>query len=245
MKKSNQLLAKTCSICGLQKPLSAFLEMTSGSGTTYGNVCVSCRKIAANQPKEEAEESTRSTSGRRIDSNTLLQDEFLKKELTKKLTADSQLDRISKDQKQVKQQLKKDNIAQGEKNHRKNYLEKRFFSSSSASAPDTKKALAAQQTLIADRNEQTNNQQEAVIKNEKERVDIDVTNTRSPHEIKRHSSVFTQFAALLGDDSPLKKSMAAKQNKKQSPSHVKTTGETASDYKEKTNEFIKKKFTGR
>src|SRR5438105_2533589 len=44
-------LTRVCSICGIEKPLSAFLEI-SAQGTRYGVICSSCR--AAEKGKKEA-----------------------------------------------------------------------------------------------------------------------------------------------------------------------------------------------
>src|SRR5690348_10216895 len=64
MTKPNQALLKTCISCGQQKPLSAFLQFSGQLGSTYGNVCASCRKTTLEKPApKEPEESTRSDSG--------------------------------------------------------------------------------------------------------------------------------------------------------------------------------------
>ena len=34
---------KTCSSCGLKKPLSAFIQVSGPQGRHYGNICATCR----------------------------------------------------------------------------------------------------------------------------------------------------------------------------------------------------------
>jgi hypothetical protein len=36
-------LSKTCINCGLQKPLTAYLQIAGAEGSTYGNICSTCR----------------------------------------------------------------------------------------------------------------------------------------------------------------------------------------------------------
>ena len=68
MSNPNLSLMKTCSSCGKQKPLSAFLQLSGKEGATYGNVCSICRKTAIEKPNIEPDESTRQGSGVVIDS---------------------------------------------------------------------------------------------------------------------------------------------------------------------------------
>lgn len=60
---TNSALSKTCSVCGLQKSLSAFLELTGSQGTTYGNVCSACRRAQGKEQPREADETTRRETG--------------------------------------------------------------------------------------------------------------------------------------------------------------------------------------
>lgn len=69
MGKPSNPLYKTCSSCGLQKPLSAFLQLSGTKGTTYGNVCASCRKSESegeSKSHKEEEGTRRQVGGSRI-----------------------------------------------------------------------------------------------------------------------------------------------------------------------------------
>lgn len=66
--KSTSNLVKTCSICGQQKPLSAFSQLPGLSGGVYGSICATCRKAYQEKVKSaEHESSTRSGSALTLD----------------------------------------------------------------------------------------------------------------------------------------------------------------------------------
>lgn len=129
MSNSNASLTKTCISCGLQKPLSAFLQISGSQGATYGNTCSSCRKtnIEKVETPKEPEESTTSTTGVKIDSKTKVKAEFDKREYRKQVEEDYFEERDKKDEKLTHRVQKNENISQDEKKHRKSFLEKRPF----------------------------------------------------------------------------------------------------------------------
>lgn len=68
MTKPKQL-TRTCSACGEEKPLSAFLQVGGAQGTHYGAICTPCRiagKTTAPDEKHNEEEGTTIRSGERI-----------------------------------------------------------------------------------------------------------------------------------------------------------------------------------
>src|ERR1700722_17983588 len=75
-------LSKTCVSCGLQKPLTAFLQISGPEGSSYGNVCSTCRGSGLGRkiviPAVEEEHSTSST-GLKIDAKAKQQIEREKK----------------------------------------------------------------------------------------------------------------------------------------------------------------------
>ncbi len=62
-------LTRICTACGMEKPLSAFLQISGAQGTTYGSICSTCRGTGAKEkstvPVREEEQSSTS-SGIRI-----------------------------------------------------------------------------------------------------------------------------------------------------------------------------------
>src|SRR5215208_1216873 len=88
-------LTKICGICGQQKPLSAFLELTGKEGAHYGIICSTCRKTQMEQTKlkKEPDESTTSSTGHRIDLKAKVQAEIDKRQLRKEKKDSDELDR--------------------------------------------------------------------------------------------------------------------------------------------------------
>lgn len=125
MNKPNQI-TRTCSSCGLEKPLNAFLQLTDTRGTTYGSICVTCRSEGKGEKveKKQTEEEGKTTpSGARIGAKEKIYAEEEKKRSLKNLK-----ELYRKDQRVIddKAQLKIEKIAQKqfeEKTHRETYIE--------------------------------------------------------------------------------------------------------------------------
>ncbi|MBX3709865.1 MAG: hypothetical protein KIT56_04715 [Gammaproteobacteria bacterium] len=129
MASPNKSLTKTCNSCGLQKPMSAFLQFTGSQGATYGNICAACRKSnneTLDSPKEP-EESTTSTTGVKIDAKTKVKGEIDKREYQKQIEEQYFEDREKQDEKLIKAIQKTQHLAKDEEKHRKNFLEKHSF----------------------------------------------------------------------------------------------------------------------
>src|SRR5262245_33172813 len=51
MENLTSQLTRTCSVCGIEKPLSAFLQLDPTHGTSYGKICAKCRGMGkTNKP---------------------------------------------------------------------------------------------------------------------------------------------------------------------------------------------------
>jgi hypothetical protein len=126
----NISLTKTCSVCGQQKPLSAFLQLAGPKqGTVYGNICSACRKTQVeNAAPREPEEETKSTTGVKIDGKAKVQTEVENRELRKQADEDYFEKRDEKDEKQVINTEKINTIAKNEKKHRDSFIGTHRFS---------------------------------------------------------------------------------------------------------------------
>lgn len=139
-----QSLFKTCSQCGLQKPLSAFLQVAGPQGTTYGNVCADCRKAKMDKvakPKEVDEVSS-STSGERIGAKSRIHQEMSDKSQRVHQEALDEADKEKKEEKKVKIGKSIATKQKEEKQHREHYLQKGSFLSEK---PEQKKQSAQKQ----------------------------------------------------------------------------------------------------
>lgn len=82
MNKTNNALTKTCNSCGEIKPLSAFLQLSGTEGTTYSNICSSCRKTEIEKAKQKEKDDLSTTSiGHKIDAKVRVKDVFDKRKL--------------------------------------------------------------------------------------------------------------------------------------------------------------------
>jgi hypothetical protein len=125
MKDRNQM-TRICSACGLQKPLAAFLELSSTHGTRYGTICATCRGSKGNEnkaPKKDDEQSTVATTGTRIG---LKERVFIEKEQKKQdiVAKEERIDQLA-ERDMLKEEKDKKVAAKekAEKNHRSTYLD--------------------------------------------------------------------------------------------------------------------------
>ena len=187
-------LTKTCSICGQQKPMAAFLQLAGAQGTTYGNICSTCRQAGLDKKVEpkEADERTRSTTGKTIDNKAKVQVETDIKQLRKE-TEEQYFEELDEEiEQQSETTEKKQNVAKAEKSHRENYIEKRSFLDS------TDKAKRNAYTTVFGGEEQK--AKEGAI-----RLDAPVLDTQIAGKLKYQGSVFNQFKAWLGSSAPIVK----------------------------------------
>ena len=130
MNKSGTNLTKLCSSCGQRKPLSAFLQVAGSH--SYGNICASCRKTAL--ADEGREESTRSTTGAKIDAKTKVKEAADKREALKQIEENYFDERDQKEETSINRKQKIAHASDKEKMHRKNFLEKHSFLDNKKSA---------------------------------------------------------------------------------------------------------------
>lgn len=193
--------------------MSAFLQIAGPQGTTYGNICASCRKILAEKPAapKEKEESTRSDTGHQIDTKTKIAEDIDKKQQRQKIEEEYHKERDKDEELETEKIGKIETLAKDEKKHRETYLEKRSFLR-------TEKKTEAQR-ITESRKQETQRavqqalsseeiiKQEQAIKEEKVKTGIDLTTgpylPSQTGEIKYQSRDWLGFKAWLGASSPI------------------------------------------
>ncbi len=121
-------LTKTCSNCGLIKPLSAFLQFSGTGGGTYSNICSSCRKVLAEKkPDKDTTSESSSTSSDTIDSKRKMQSEITNKQEVQRIQESYKEDRENLDQQEFQQISKIEKTAQEDKLRREKSAEKTSF----------------------------------------------------------------------------------------------------------------------
>lgn len=212
MDNPNISLTKICTTCGQRKPLSAFLQLAGQQGSTYGNVCATCRKTTVTTAKEP-EESTTSTTGFKIDSKTKVKGEVDKREFRKQIEDDYFDGRDKQEEKQVKQTQKSLHFAKDQKKHRDNFLTRH--------SNNSKQSYSNPPVVFGGEEHKT---QAAEMDFAKGPVDI----SRVAGQIKQHSSVFQSFKKWLGNAAPI--TSAAERATQQNPQDKnKSSAKTAMD----------------
>src|SRR5579885_705059 len=221
MNKTNTSLTKTCSSCGQQKPMSAFLQLAGPQGTTYGSVCASCRKSNAEKPSlpKELEGTITSGTWTKIDSKTKVKAEIDKRELRKQVEEDYFEERDKKDEKKIKRTEKIWGIAQDEKKR----IEKRSFLDSS------KKPSSISSSMVFGGEEQ---------KAKAGKIDFatgPVENTRVTGQVKlTQSPIFQAFKSWLGNAPIVSTSEKAAQAQKKSPNNKTVETESLDEFANRT-----------
>jgi hypothetical protein len=215
MNKPNSTLTKICSSCGQRKPLSAFLHLTAGSHG-YGNICSTCRKTALQNPVVEKEESTRSTTGVKIDAKSKVQDAVDKREARKQVEEDYFEQRDKLEEKNIQRSQKIDFTADNEKKHR-NFLDRGSFL-------DRKKTPATQTTAAPLPGSEEQKARENKIDLAAGPVDI----MRVAGQVKTQSAVFQSFKTWLGN-APIVSAAERAAKQKNDPKN-KTTPDPASEF---------------
>lgn len=186
-------ITKTCSSCGLSKPLSAFLQVSGPEGSTYTNICSTCRKTQADAPTTtEKDDSTTSDTSHTIDSKSKVKADTDKRDLNKQIEENYFDEREQDELIQAKSIEKKGFQVKNEKEHRETYLKKSSFLDSSRKnqAIDASKVHgSAAQASEA----------------EKFNFAAPIEGMRTP-QLKHSGSVFSSFKTWLGSSAPIAKS---------------------------------------
>ena len=207
-------LTKACMNCGLQKPLSAFLEMSGTQGTAYGNTCSSCRKTAledAGRRKTEAEGSTTSETGHNIDSKTKVHSAIDQREQWQRKEDSYHEDR--KDDEVIANELKitKQQTETSHQKHKDNFLKKRSFLSGDNKKLDVTRVAAQTQTQTANARTELDKQaagqhgQDMLDDRKKTGIDFTVANTgqQVAGQLRFSGQTFQQFRQWLGNAAPI------------------------------------------
>jgi hypothetical protein len=239
MASSNNALTRTCTACSLQKPLSAFLQVSGDQGTSYGNLCATCRGAGIKDPTliepREDERSTTTSSGLRIgakEKNEIekkQKDQLNRDKETQKKAASKQV--TLNDEKSTKEELKE----QAEKKHRDFINTKaRLLNYQSKPAPlDTQALLwqkndesAAATATSTNRSPEATKLQEAITLEQNNSINTQVTFLPSQQSkvLFQQNNNLDNFLNWLGPEAALTKSLRG--NNKSSPTLHKASPKT-------------------
>lgn len=193
-------LLKTCQICGLQKPLAAFLQLSDQQGTVYGNICSHCRKKQAESAEEI--ETTTSKTDNRIGHEQKVALDLEKREHSKQKRENYYKERDEAEEEQLSHLDKIDTHQKSEKKHRQEYIEKTKNPAAKISTGDRSIFGGVEQAAKEARTD----------------FSVPVIDTAIP-KIKHQSIIFKQFAAWLGPNAPITQAAQKllRQNEKKPP----------------------------
>lgn len=243
--KNTPPLTRTCLVCGLEKPLAAFLQITGTQGTIYGNICSSCRSTTAKDkiiPQADNDEDQSGSSGLKIDSKRKLQTEIEQKKERKKLTDDTREEKKKTDELSLEKIDRLEKKEQAEKDHRKTYIEakkKQSFLGERKKPVDTQK-IQRQKNFIADHQQAIEAQKlEDATEHEQKLTGIDTTQMYlDPQfgEIKFQSAVFRRFKDWLGESAHFRmmERLHGKMDKPAAAEKTPATKDPLVDFVEKT-----------
>jgi hypothetical protein len=163
---------KICASCGLEKPLSAFLELSGDAAGTYGNICGTCRKshIENLKSKDAAEGSSRTETGHKIDSKVKVAKDIDKKQTAERIEEEYHEERDENELIESDELEKKDTKQSVERKHRETFLDRRRVPTDAHKTNDsTKTHVTAQEETRERQNTQTH------FRDESKKTEIDLT----------------------------------------------------------------------
>lgn len=119
-------ITRICSVCGVEKPIAAFLQISSKQGTHYGFVCSTCRsmgKMTKPTPAPTEDESTTASTDKRIGAKERLYIEQEKQRYLKELKELHIKEAKKREQNTTDKTEQTELKEKAEKEHRKYYIE--------------------------------------------------------------------------------------------------------------------------
>lgn len=240
--KSNQL-TRICSVCGIQKPLSAFMQLGGMSGTSYSTICATCRSTQAGvKSTDTIDERGRTSPALRIDKNTRIQAEIDKEKQQKKQEEAARKTAEKREQLITDKEEQKDTLVKAEKHQRETYKQG-FLAKTIIPPPTQKTADIKAQTALSEEQKQalTEQQRKEAELLERTQTMADALSPVIDHpigsEIQRVGEAYNNFLRWLGPDAPrritieryIRRDKQVKMEKNISPEEI-------------VDEYVEKKF---
>lgn len=225
---SSSSFSKICASCGLEKPLSAFLELSGDAAGTYGSICGACRKTHMEKMKsKDKEDSSRTDTGHKIDSKVKVAKDIDNKETAERTEEEYHKER-DEDEILATDELEKKEIKQTvERRHRETFLDRRRVQHQTDKASENAKTHVALQEETRD---EQNTQNFSRDENKKTEIDFTtpVIDTYIPGK-KKFEGVAIRAFANLARNSAIGSRLGNKQ-----PEADKNKGPTLSEHIENT-----------
>lgn len=225
MTHQHDTLTRICAACGMEKPLSVFLQMSDAQGTSYSALCATCRGANASSQahkRPDDERTTTTTSGNWIGAKEkvaiekqhfreMLETKQQHQEETKKREAlfsekNQQVNYLEKDKSQREEYLaaQKEGLLKYQPKQPPTHLQNPAAPTEKKSAGVTLQSLQQQHVL-----EEKKKVDSAVIE-EKRNNEVDFSSTAVPGQQAKYSNNATirAFASWVGSSAPVVSAMS-------------------------------------
>lgn len=235
-------LTKVCMLCGEQKPLTAFVQLTDAQGGLYGSICSGCQKLEAEKakiPAKDMEDDTTSSTRFQIDSKSRVQEQTDKRQHNQHIQELEHEHRKKQDEHRLAKLQKTERTVEDEKRHREHILKTNLFSDKKRE--NLEKATAIHQQT-QERVKETHNRSQAAFE-EKKRTTVDFTvpqiDSKEGSDSRYQNATFQTFRNWLGSGTPIGQALTKIQSR--SPAAIATPADPEKD-KSASVEFIEKNW---
>lgn len=233
---TNPTLTKTCSSCGLERPLSAFLQVAGPQGTIYGNICASCRsgKVEKKAQLTEGEDGTRSSSGLKIDEKAKKKTDQVKKETKKEADEKYREEREKTKEQSLVKTDKIDKKMKFERKHRESFLQSMGDVHSKATTKTAdKKSVSTYNDAAASKEAKASN--DAATIDEAKAKGFDAHSPQIPSQtgslLKTQGVAFQAWLRTIGPSAAMARAFGVdKQMQKNTAEGKENKNETAAEY---------------
>jgi len=204
MEKPSQI-NRACSSCGIQKPLSAFLQLEGTQGASYGNVCASCRgKEVKTESSDKGDDKSKLELKLRIGSAEKMYADKQQRIQKQTEIEDYQEEVKKKEELKTKKTFISEIKEKAEKEHHKGYLEGKkqaYLDKTKSFLSKTEKAF---RPLTEAERAREIRKLEAIFQQHQRLTTADLQQSPLFHEARYQSSVLQQMIIrFLGPSSPL------------------------------------------
>jgi hypothetical protein len=251
--KDRTQMTRTCSACGLEKPLAAFLEISSTHGTRYGTICATCRGAGITEKKNnkaEEDQSTIATSGTRIG---LKERVFIEKKQKEQLSTakEQRIDQLIKRDALQEEKKDKTNLKEkSEKDHRYSYLDTKkqpsFLNKTATKTPPITTLLPEikieRDKMIVEEKQRTIDARQEEMKKTFNLVDQYIDPQAG--ESRAYAAPWIDFLTRIGGAAPVNLIRNQLQLQKLTSPQTETARKTDSTTKDPLLDFVEKTWTG-
>ena len=240
---SNNRLTRTCVACGIQKPLSAFLEISGAKGAMYGNICATCRGAGiTGKPVPTEDEYSTSKSSSTIDAKARYQIDLERKRKLQEVKDLNLEEQKKRDTVSVEKSERSEIIKKAEKEHQEKFTRVKSIkemlgkpSKPEATAARTASIFEEQRQIFEAEQHQTIGNKQEARKQQTELGEGPFVDTAHAFEQRLHAggSLYREFQQRLGPESSFLRNQRLRLQK-----NIQTQAKDGAQKKDPTVEYV-------